>query len=299
MANRLPAEGQKSPLHSILTWQEDGETLRAIPTTDPTEALRFCQALAHALDSRHAPFSNRSNQTALALTPEEHPYAIPQPDLSVVIPVHNEQENLPTLYDRLTQVLQQQNGLTYELLFIDDGSNDNSINVLRQFAQKDAQVIVVELTRNFGHQAAISAGLDHSAGRAVTIMDADLQDPPELLLEFLTKWQEGYEVVYAIRGTTQRVLATEIGLRGILSAAQIRCFNLHPRGCGRFLSDGSTRRGMARANARTPTFFAWTTQLGWVLASRYSLQTTGALRWPASIHDASTLSTGVGRYHRI
>jgi polyisoprenyl-phosphate glycosyltransferase len=199
MANRLSAEGQKGPPHSTLTWPEDGETLRAIPTTDPAEALRFCQALAHALDPRHAPFSNRKSQTAFALTPEEHPHTTSQPDLSVVIPVHNEQENLPVLYDRLTQVLQQHSDITYELLFIDDGSSDNSINVLRRFAQEDARVIVVELARNFGHQAAISAGLDHSTGRAVTIMDADLQDPPELLPEFLTKWQEGYEVVYAIR----------------------------------------------------------------------------------------------------
>jgi dolichol-phosphate mannosyltransferase len=171
----------------------------AIPTTDPEAALRFCQALARTLDSLDGPFFNRHHTTAGAFTLEESSLAHAQPDLSVVIPVHNEQENLPALHQRLTQVLQQENHLTYEILFVDDGSSDNSLTLLRQFAQEDAQVTVIELTRNFGHQAAISAGLDHSRGQAVAIMDADLQDPPELLAQLLAKWREGYEVVYAIR----------------------------------------------------------------------------------------------------
>jgi dolichol-phosphate mannosyltransferase len=122
-----------------------------------------------------------------------------RPDLSVVIPVCNEQENLLALHTRLLHVLQQQTGLTYEILFVDDGSNDRSVDVLRQLAQEDAHVTVIELTRNFGHQAAISAGLDHSQGQAVAIMDADLQDPPELLPQFLAHWRDGHDVVYAIR----------------------------------------------------------------------------------------------------
>lgn len=182
-----------------MTWQEDGKTLRVIPTTDPVEALRFCQALARTLESLAPPLAGSDGEQSFILSADEHVSSPLQPDLSVVIPVHNEQDNLPTLYSRLTDVLRGQSNLTYELLFIDDGSNDKSLTLLSQFAQEDTQVIVIELARNFGHQAAISAGLDHSRGRTVAIMDADLQDPPELLPEFLAKWRAGYEVVYAIR----------------------------------------------------------------------------------------------------
>lgn len=192
-------KARKDHFHLIMTRQEDGKTLRVIPTTDPVEALRFCQALARTLESLAPPLAGSDGEQSFILSADEHVSSPLQPDLSVVIPVHNEQDNLPTLYSRLTDVLRGQSNLTYELLFIDDGSNDKSLTLLSQFAQEDTQVIVIELARNFGHQAAISAGLDHSRGRTVAIMDADLQDPPELLPEFLAKWRAGYEVVYAIR----------------------------------------------------------------------------------------------------
>jgi len=89
---------------------------------------------------------------------------------------------------------------SYELIFVDDGSRDQSVELLHNMAAADIRVMVVELARNFGHQVAISAGLDYARGRAVVIMDADLQDPPEVLPQFLAKWREGYDVVYAIRG---------------------------------------------------------------------------------------------------
>jgi dolichol-phosphate mannosyltransferase len=132
-------------------------------------------------------------QTALALN-----VANPQPVLSLVIPVFNEAENLDMLHSRLTAVLQDM-GHEYEIIYVDDGSHDQSPALLKRLAEIDGRVVVVELARNFGHQVAISAGLEHSRGRAVCIMDADLQDPPEVLPKFLEKWQEGAEVVYAIR----------------------------------------------------------------------------------------------------
>jgi dolichol-phosphate mannosyltransferase len=121
-----------------------------------------------------------------------------RPRLSVVIPVYNEQENLPVLYERLTAVLEDV-GLSYEVLFVDDGSRDASLGLLRELAWADERVAVVELARNFGHQVAISAGLDHARGDGVIVMDADLQDPPEVLPRFIDSWLAGHDVVYAVR----------------------------------------------------------------------------------------------------
>ena len=120
------------------------------------------------------------------------------PVLSVVIPVYEEEDNLLVLYDRLTRVLQQAEP-SFEIIFVDDGSRDGSGKIMHSLAERDERVMVVELARNFGHQVAISAGLDYAQGKAVVIMDGDLQDPPEVLPQFIHKWREGHEVVYAIR----------------------------------------------------------------------------------------------------
>ncbi len=121
-----------------------------------------------------------------------------RPILSLVIPVFNEQENLDELYARLTKAMQRAEP-DYELIFVDDGSRDRSLEILTRLAQSDARVSVIAFARNFGHQAAISAGLDQARGNAVIVMDADLQDPPEVLGQFIDKWREGHDVVYAIR----------------------------------------------------------------------------------------------------
>jgi polyisoprenyl-phosphate glycosyltransferase len=121
-----------------------------------------------------------------------------EPVLSIVIPIFNEAENIETLHARLTAVLRDMR-YEYEIVYVDDGSHDQSPILLNRIVRGDGRVIVVELARNFGHQVAISAGLEHSRGQAVCIMDADLQDPPEVLPKFLEKWREGAEVVYAIR----------------------------------------------------------------------------------------------------
>lgn len=123
-------------------------------------------------------------------------------DLSVVIPIYNEEGNIPLLYERLTKVLEAMQ-VSYEFIFINDGSRDRSVELLRDLAQKDSHVKYIDFSRNFGHQIAVSAGLDHSRGEAVVIMDADLQDPPELLAEMYRKYKEGFEVVYARRRSRQ------------------------------------------------------------------------------------------------
>ena len=118
--------------------------------------------------------------------------------VSVVIPFLNEEENIPELYSRLKAVFAGRSE-TAEFLFIDDGSTDESFQTLEKIAAEDSRVRKLQLSRNFGHQAAITAGLDHASGDAVIIMDADLQDPPEVLPGLLAKWNEGFEVVYAVR----------------------------------------------------------------------------------------------------
>jgi len=118
--------------------------------------------------------------------------------ISIVIPIFNEEENLQNLYSRLTAAAPSWNE-DYELVFVDDGSADKSLDIMKAFVKADSSVRIVKLSRNFGHQPAISAGIQEAKGDAVVIMDGDLQDPPEELHRFLEKWREGYQVVYAIR----------------------------------------------------------------------------------------------------
>ena len=120
------------------------------------------------------------------------------PLLSVVIPVFNEAPVLPVLFQRLSGSLEGITG-NYEIIWIDDSSTDSSLDLLRQFAQQDLRSHYISLSRNFGHQKAITAGLDHCRGLAAVVMDGDLQDPPELIPKLWQKYTEGYKVVYAQR----------------------------------------------------------------------------------------------------
>jgi glycosyltransferase involved in cell wall biosynthesis len=117
---------------------------------------------------------------------------------SIIAPIYNELENIPELYRRVSEVMDS-TGEPWELVLVDDGSTDGSTEAMRTLAQEDDCVRPVIFARNFGHQIAITAGWDYSRGDAVVIIDADLQDPPELILEMAKKWKEGYEVVYAVR----------------------------------------------------------------------------------------------------
>lgn len=119
-------------------------------------------------------------------------------DISIVIPIYNEEGNIFLLHERLTSVMEQL-GASYELVFVNDGSKDQSISLIKQLAEKDSRVKYINFSRNFGHQIAVTAGLDLASGNAVVIIDADLQDPPELIADLYQKLKEGFQVVYAKR----------------------------------------------------------------------------------------------------
>jgi len=118
--------------------------------------------------------------------------------LSMVIPMFNEEANIEELYSRLTKVLDRMQK-PYEVICVNDGSRDNTLEMLRDLNKKDNRFKVIDLSRNFGKETALSAGIDFTCGEIVIPIDADLQDPPELIPEMITKWEEGYDVVYAVR----------------------------------------------------------------------------------------------------
>jgi polyisoprenyl-phosphate glycosyltransferase len=120
------------------------------------------------------------------------------PVISIIAPIFNESGNIAELHRRLTDTMNVMDD-DWEVLFIDDGSTDGSTEMIRQLARQDPHVRPVIFARNFGHQIAVTAGLDYSRGQAVVIIDADLQDPPEVIRDLVSKWREGYEVVYAVR----------------------------------------------------------------------------------------------------
>lgn len=121
------------------------------------------------------------------------------PTFSIVAPVYNEVGNIRELHRRISEVMQQ-TGEPWELVMVDDGSTDGSAEVMQEVFEQDPEhVRVVRFARNFGHQIAVTAGMDYAAGQAVILIDADLQDPPEVIHDLIAKWREGYEVVYAVR----------------------------------------------------------------------------------------------------
>lgn len=122
------------------------------------------------------------------------------PLISVVVPVYFEEKTLDVFYARMKGALRGlEPHFRHEIIFVNDGSTDNSLAIMRGFADKDPAVRLINFSRNFGHQMAITAGTDHTSGDAVVVIDSDLQDPPEVVPEMVRKWQEGYQVVYGVR----------------------------------------------------------------------------------------------------
>jgi glycosyltransferase involved in cell wall biosynthesis len=130
--------------------------------------------------------------------------------ISVVVPLYNEEESLRELYRRLRASLSD-SGLVYEIIFVNDGSYDETPSLIDELANQDRQVVALHFSRNFGHQAAVSAGLDHARGECVVLIDGDLQDPPELLGAMIERWREGFEVVFAVRRRREEAWPKRLG----------------------------------------------------------------------------------------
>ncbi|MBI3783869.1 MAG: glycosyltransferase family 2 protein [Deltaproteobacteria bacterium] len=123
-----------------------------------------------------------------------------RPTISLVVPVFNEEETVPAFYKRASDALTS-TGEPYEIIFVDDGSRDGTLEHLRRLAESDSKVRVLSFSRNFGHQTAVTAGMNYASGEAVAVIDGDLQDPPEIVPQLMQRWRDGYHVVYAIRRT--------------------------------------------------------------------------------------------------
>ena len=141
--------------------------------------------------------------------------------ISVIIPFLNEEENLPLLHKRC-KLLFEKLSVKTEFIFIDDGSNDNSLNWIKNLSTSESNVKYIQFSRNFGHQKAITAGLHYCNGDAAIIIDADLQDPPEVMEELLKKWNEGYQVVHAVRSERKGELKSKKALAHIFYRIMVK-----------------------------------------------------------------------------
>ncbi|WP_419870912.1 glycosyltransferase family 2 protein [Chryseobacterium sp. CT-SW4] len=119
--------------------------------------------------------------------------------ISIVIPAYNEEGNIPLIHEKIKNVFSQLDHYDFEIIFVNDGSRDNTQQILEQLSEQHEEIKFIEFSRNFGHQPAVKAGIDVSYGNAVISMDGDLQHPPELIPEMIRKWEEGYDIVYTIR----------------------------------------------------------------------------------------------------
>jgi glycosyltransferase involved in cell wall biosynthesis len=146
--------------------------------------------------------------------------------VSIVVPCFNEEAVLPELHRRLVAVLEQVEDMGFEVVYANDGSNDHTSEILRELQASDPRVRVISLSRNFGHQIAVTAGLEHASGDAVVIIDADLQDPPEVIPEMIARWRDGYQVVYGLRAerageTTFKIWTAKVFYRLINHLSEI------------------------------------------------------------------------------
>ena len=151
--------------------------------------------------------------------------------ISIIIPAYNEEKNIYLIYSRLEELLR--NYLDYEIIFIDDGSTDNTLNHIKDIRQSNARVHYLVFSRNFGHQNALKAGFDFSRGNCVISLDADLQHPPELIVEMIDKWKQGFDIVYTIREDDKRSSL----LKRVTSGLFYKIINL--------LSDLNVKKGAA------------------------------------------------------
>ena len=159
---------------------------------------------------------------------------LPTPELSVVVPVFNESANIEPLCDRLVPILERV-AASWEVVFVDDGSEDDTLSAIRARNAAEPRIGAVSFSRNFGKEIAIAAGLDHARGRAVVIMDADLQHPPEMIERFVARWREGYVMVYGQRTSRADESAVKRGFARLFYRLFDSFTHMHlPEGAGDF-----------------------------------------------------------------
>jgi glycosyltransferase involved in cell wall biosynthesis len=134
--------------------------------------------------------------------------------VSIVIPAYNEADNITVIIDRIKSVFAQIN-YNYEIILVDDGSADHTLQKIKDSSDTDPNVFFLEFSKNFGHQLAVKAGMDHAYGECVIAMDCDLQHPPELIIDMLAKWEEGYDVVYTVRAEDKNLPKSKRGSSGL------------------------------------------------------------------------------------
>ncbi len=155
--------------------------------------------------------------------------------LSLVVPVYNESEGIRTFYERASGALRSLPDFDYEILFVDDGSHDDSYQQLAGFADRDPRVCVLKFSRNFGHQIAITAGIDRARGDCVVVIDSDLQDPPEVVVSMIEKWREGFDVVYGVRADREGESAMKLATASMFYRVLGRMAKIQiPAGVGDF-----------------------------------------------------------------
>ena len=155
--------------------------------------------------------------------------------VSLVVPVYNEAAVIGVFYERATRALSTLDGLSYEMLFVDDGSRDGSYQQLAKFAAENPCVRVLKLSRNFGHQIALTAGIDHARGDCVIVIDADLQDPPEVIASMIEQWRRGFDVVYGVRSEREGESSMKLMTASAFYRLLGRLTNLHiPANVGDF-----------------------------------------------------------------
>src|SRR5580658_1111511 len=187
-----------------------------------------------------------------------------RPTFSIVVPLYNEAENVAPLLARISAAIEPLRAqFDHEIVLVNDGSTDGTLAAIRAEMHRRTQTVLVNLSRNFGHQLAATAGIEIATGDAVILMDGDLQDPPELIEDFLRKWREGYDVVYAVRRTRKgesrfKLLTARAFYRIIKRLTKIAI----P------LDTGDFRLMSRRATARPPSLSSWNGKLGWIQPGR-------------------------------
>ncbi len=186
---------------------------------------------------------------------------LPTPELSVVVPVFNESANIEPLCDRLVPILERV-AASWEVVFVDDGSEDDTLSMIRARNAAEPRIGAVSFSRNFGKEVAIAAGLDHARGRAVVIMDADLQHPPEVIERFVARWREGYVMVYGQRTSRADESAVKRGFARLFYRLFDSFTHMHlPEGAGDFrLIDArgvEVLRGLSERSRFSKGLYAW------------------------------------------